>query len=240
MKSLKLLVLVLVLLSVGSALSFAQSTSRQRLQRSTSIAQNQSNNQLSGYCFSLENETLSSVARIYLEKGNQVTGHVNATIHNEEVGYYTSYFQTLQGTKQDQELKLNIITKIELDTQKSQENWQLEDDFLNTGREVYERVPCLVSRIQFARGASSGTVENSVIRGSRDIYLLDAKQGQKMEIDLSSLENNAVFEVMASNGEILNSEETQSSLILPATGRYEIIVGGTRGNATYKLTVKIR
>jgi hypothetical protein len=27
---------------------------------------------------------------------------------------------------------------------------------------------------------------------------------------------------------------------LPATGNYEIIVGGTRGNATYKLNVKIQ
>ncbi len=41
-------------------------------------------------------------------------------------------------------------------------------------------------------------------------------------------------------GEILTTEATQSSLKLPATGNYEIIVGGTRGNATYKLNVKIQ
>ncbi|WP_413167297.1 hypothetical protein ACL6C3_11445 [Capilliphycus salinus ALCB114379] len=240
MKSLKYLILVLLLMTANSCASFAQQPARQPLQKPNPVAQNTNNNQFSGYCFSLENDTLSSVARIYIEKENQVTGHVNATIHNEQEGYYSSYFQTLNGTKQGNNLKLNITTKIELDTQKTQENWRLEGDSLNTGREVYQRVPCLVSRIRFSRGADSATVENSVVRGSRDVYLLDAKGGQKMDVNISSLEKNAVFDIMAPNGEILNSEETQSSLTLPATGRYEIIVGGTRGNASYKLNVKIR
>jgi hypothetical protein len=61
-----------------------------------------------------------------------------------------------------------------------------------------------------------------------------------MELKITSLENNAVFDVIAPNGEILKTEATQSSLKLPATGNYEIIVGGTRGNATYKLNVKIQ
>ena len=130
---------------------------------------------------------MSSTARIYIEKGNQVTGRVNATIHNEKEGYYTSYFQRLQGTKQGTQLKLNITTKIELDTQKSQETWVLNSNSLNTGREVYEKVACSVSRIRFARGADSATVQNSVVRGSRDVYLLDAKGAQKMEVNIIPL-----------------------------------------------------
>lgn len=236
----KFLMLVLLLGSAYSSPSCAQVTSRQPLQTPTSIAQNSPNNQLSGYCFSLEDENISSVARIYIEKENQVTGHVSATIHNQREGYYTSYFQTLNGTKQGKDLNLNITTKIELDTQKTTETWRLEGDSLNTGREVYQSVPCSVSKIQFARGTDSATVENSVVRGSRDVYLLDARGGQNMEVKISSLENNAVFEIIAPNGEILNSEETQSGFTLPLTGRYEIIVGGTRGNATYQLNVKIR
>lgn len=203
------------------------------------VAQASSASSIQGYCFSVANDDLDSTARIYIQ-GNQVTGRVEATIHNEQESYYTSYTQTLQGTRKGNQLNLNITTKIELDTQKTQEIWTLTADSLNTGREVYQRQPCLVSQIRFAPGTNSATVNQSVVRGSRNIYLLRANRGQRMELKITSLENNAVFDVIAPNGEILTTEATQSSLKLPATGNYEIIVGGTRGNATYKLNVKIQ
>lgn len=203
------------------------------------IAQASSTSSIQGYCFSVANDNLDSTARIYIQ-GNQVTGRVEATIHNEQAAYYTSYTQTLQGTKKGNQLNLNITTKIELDTQKTQAIWTLTADSLNTGREVYQRQPCLLSQVRFAPGTNSTTVNQSVVRGSRNIYLLRANQGQRMDLKITSLENNAVFDVIAPNGEILTTEATQSSLKLPATGNYEIIVGGTRGNATYKLNVKIQ
>ncbi|KAB0240457.1 hypothetical protein EZJ55_07515 [Microcystis aeruginosa EAWAG127a] len=204
------------------------------------IAQASSTASIQGYCFSVAtNDGLDATARIYIQ-GNQVTGRVQATIQNEQESYYTSYTQTLQGTKKGNQLNLNITTKIELDTQKTQEIWTLTADSLNTGREVYQRQPCLLSQIQFAPGTNRATVNQSVVRGSRNIYLLRANRGQRMDLQITSLENNAVFDVIAPNGEILTTEATQSSLKLPATGSYEIIVGGTRGNATYKLNVKIQ
>ncbi len=203
------------------------------------IAQASSTSSIQGYCFSVANDNLDSTARIYIQ-GNQVTGRVEATIHNEQAAYYSSYTQTLQGTKKGNQLNLNITTKIELDTQKTQAIWTLTADSLNTGREVYQKQPCLLSQIRFAPGTNSATVNQSVVRGSRNIYLLRANQGQRMDLKITSLENNAVFDVIAPNGEILTTEATQSSLKLPATGNYEIIVGGTRGNATYKLNVKIQ
>lgn len=203
------------------------------------VAQGSSTSSVQGYCFSVANDNLDSTARIYIQ-GNQVTGRVEATIHNEQAAYYSSYTQTLQGTKKGSQLNLNITTKIELDTQKTQEIWTLTADSLNTGREVYQRQPCLLSQIRFAPGTNSATVNQSVVRGSRNIYLLRANRGQRMDLKITSLENNAVFDVIAPNGEILTTEATQSSLKLPATGNYEIIVGGTRGNATYKLNVKIQ
>ncbi len=204
------------------------------------VAQAPSDSSIQGYCFSVAtNDGLDSTARIYIQ-GNQVTGRVEATIQNEQESYYTSYTQTLQGTKKGNQLNLNITTKIELDTQKTQEIWTLTSDSLNTGRAVYQKQPCLVSQIRFAPGTNSATVNQSVVRGSRDIYLLRANRGQRMDVKITSLENNAVFDVIAPNGEILKTEATQSSLKLPATGNYEIIVGGTRGNATYKLNVKIQ
>ena len=94
-------------------------------------------------------------------------------------------------------------------------------------------------RIQFDRGATSKTIEDSVVRGTRDIYLLGAKLEQIMEISLSSLENNASFDLVSPMGKILFREVTQSGLVLPSDGDYQIIVGGTRGNANYSLFVSI-
>ncbi|MDJ0529073.1 MAG: hypothetical protein PX634_27925 [Microcystis sp. M53600_WE12] len=203
------------------------------------VAQASSVSSIQGYCFSVANDDLDSTARIYIQ-GNQVTGRVEATIHNEQESYYSSYTQTLQGRKNGNQLNLNIKTKIELDTQTTQEKWTLTSDSLNTGRVVYQKQPCLVSQIRLAPGTNTTAVNQSVVRGSRNIYLLRANQGQRMDLKITALENNAVFDVIAPNGQILKTEATQSSLKLPATGNYEIIVGGTRGNATYKLNVKIQ
>ncbi|WP_155897911.1 hypothetical protein [Allocoleopsis franciscana] len=95
-------------------------------------------------------------------------------------------------------------------------------------------------RIRFARGASSALVEDAVVRGTRDIYRLGAKAGQKMTVSITSVENNAVFDIISPKQKLLKQEATSWTTQLPATGDYSIVVGGTRGNATYKLRVEIK
>ncbi|MDJ0660038.1 MAG: hypothetical protein QNJ42_11195 [Crocosphaera sp.] len=94
-------------------------------------------------------------------------------------------------------------------------------------------------RIQFEQGEISTTFEDAVIRGTRNTYLLGANTSQVMTISLTSLENNAVFDLVAPNNTILKREVTNTHLVLPDNGDYKIIVGGTRGNATYNLYVEI-
>lgn len=95
-------------------------------------------------------------------------------------------------------------------------------------------------RIQFPRGAVSTVVENSVVRGERDIYLLRAQRRQRMTLNITSVEQNAVFDIQAPNGAYLKQGVTSWNGVLPRTGDYSIIVGGTRGNATYSLDVTVR
>ena len=100
-------------------------------------------------------------------------------------------------------------------------------------------------RLKFAKGRSSATVSGAVIRGDRDTYIIGAREGQTMRVKITSLEKNAVFQVIDANGNYLRDageedDATNWSGELPATGDNEIIVGGTRGNATYKLTVSIK
>lgn len=100
-------------------------------------------------------------------------------------------------------------------------------------------------RVRFPRGSTSTVLKNSVIRGDIDTYLLGARKGQTMTVRITSLEDNAVFliykpggkEALEGAGEGEDAMEWSGEL--PATGDYVIEVGGTRGNATYKLEVKI-
>ena len=103
----------------------------------------------------------------------------------------------------------------------------------------------VTKRIKFARGKSSATVSGAVIRGDRDTYILGARGGQRMTVRVTALENNAAFQIENPHGEYLEGagegdDATNVTVVLPDNGDYRIIVGGTRGNATYKLTVSVR
>ncbi len=202
------------------------------------------------YCYTTKTETLDADAEITINPTNQVNGTVNATIQNKAEGYYSSYNQTLKGTLQGEKAKLDIVTKIELDTQKAQETWTITESTLKSDQETFNRVDCATLgkddsaikpvRIKFDRGATSRTIKNSVVRGTRDTYLIGANKGQQMNLKITSLENNAVFDVVSPDSKTLQQEATNWSTKLPANGDYQVVVGGTRGNASYELTVEIK
>ena len=103
----------------------------------------------------------------------------------------------------------------------------------------------ITKRIKFAKGKSSAVLANSVIRGDEDTYLIRAKRGQKMSVTISSVEKNAAFFIEKPGGAFLDNagqgdDQTIWKGTLPVNGDYKIIVAGTRGNATYKLSVTIK
>jgi hypothetical protein len=98
--------------------------------------------------------------------------------------------------------------------------------------------------IQFAKGQSSVSINGSVVRGETQKYVVRAKSGQKMSIKISAVEDNAAFQIVEPNKQFLpGAEEADDAKqwigLLPATGKYVIVVGGIRGNATFSLNVEI-
>jgi hypothetical protein len=85
-----------------------------------------------------------------------------------------------------------------------------------------------------------------VIRGDRDRYYVGAKKGQTMTVSIKSEEDNAVFEIyLAGEQESLpgagdGDDAMKWSGELPADSEYVIVVGGTRGNASYTLTISVK
>ena len=101
-------------------------------------------------------------------------------------------------------------------------------------------------KVRFARGTSSTTIRGVVIRGDRDRYYVSAKKGQTMSVKITSRENNAVFQIYFSGeqeslpGAGETDDATNWSGRLTDNNEYVIVVGGTRGNASYTLTIAIR
>lgn len=123
------------------------------------------------------------------------------------------------------QLRVSIVDS-ELPSESRSTNW--------CGEVVQER-----GEIRFASGASSGSVRQTVVRGDRDLYRLDASAGQFMEVQLTSTDDTAVFALQSPSGLILTREAPDLRTLLPETGSYRFCVGGTAGNATYTLNVFI-
>ena len=97
----------------------------------------------------------------------------------------------------------------------------------------------VVSDIHFRPGTNGASVGNSVVRGDSDAWFAEAYAGQVMTLQISSIESNAVYDVYSPSGDLLCVEETGSTIVLPESGDYLLIVSGTRGNTTYNLDVWI-
>ena len=217
------------------------------------------------YCYFGDDELMTGAVRLNLDEGGQVDGDSVVSIHNDEAGYYTSYAQNFAGELVGDRASLTISTWIEYDLQSVDETWQVTATALTMSNgDVFFAADCddpavteyfigiggvdsetlladlpPAQRVEFAPGTSQATLENSLVRGDRDNYLLGAQGGQTMVIDIYSLEDNAVFDLISPSGMVLAQEAISESLLLPQTGDYQLIIGGTRGNATYELDVAI-
>lgn len=205
------------------------------------------------YCYTIDNALVTGAARVTRDSGNQVTGDSTVTIHDEVNSYYSSYSQQFEGSLSGNQAELLVTTWIEYDRQSNNETWTItpealtiyDDTFITTdcedeavtvyfagpdGLEAANLLEGLASgvRVQFDPGTSGTVLENAVVRGDRDLYILGADGGQVMYLDITSLEDNAVFDVISPSGDILLRESVSERLFLPEWGDYQIIVGGTR------------
>lgn len=95
-------------------------------------------------------------------------------------------------------------------------------------------------RIQFKKGTHSAEIKGGVARGTVNTYFIEAKKGQKMKIEIQSLEKNAVFDIIDPNTKTIVKESKSWSGELSQTGDYEIAVGTERRGASYHMSVSIK
>jgi len=96
-------------------------------------------------------------------------------------------------------------------------------------------------RLQFKRGSSSTTVQGRVSIALPDTFLLGARAGQVMTVQLTAPRKAVNFMVMNSKTTALLASNTRSwTGTLPETGDYHIIVDGDEKASTYTMTVTIK
>ena len=98
------------------------------------------------------------------------------------------------------------------------------------------------SSIQIPAGQSSVTVNGAIARGDGPkAYSLSARKGQVLALSAFSPGNAAVFELQTSAGRTISDRDVRDlTTILPETGTYRVIVGSSRGNASFSLQVTIK
>ncbi len=117
----------------------------------------------------------------------------------------------------------------------------------------------VTSEVTFEPGQDVTIIEQSIVRGDHDLYYLTAQAGQKMSVNLTVLEKNVVFAIykpeaavnydkdgtMAIKGASLpgageGNDAANWEGALPVSGKYLLVVAGTRGDAIYRLKITLR
>ena len=94
-------------------------------------------------------------------------------------------------------------------------------------------------RVQFRRGASSATVQSKVSLELSDTWIVGARAGQVMTVEVNSA--RVRFMLMTSRTTTSLADNTRSwTGTLPETGDYLILVDTDAKGATYSMTVSIK
>ena len=96
-------------------------------------------------------------------------------------------------------------------------------------------------RVQFKRGESSATVRGKASIALPDTWLVGARAGQTMTVQLTSPSKSVTFLVMSpvSTSLIADNARTWTGT-LPENGDYHIIVDGDERGGTYTMTISIK
>jgi hypothetical protein len=98
-------------------------------------------------------------------------------------------------------------------------------------------IPPTPRRIEFAQGTNQASLEDSVGITVKT-YVLRARAGQTMAVQLDAADDNAMFSVNAPDGSFLAGSQTGATMVLPSTGDYTVMVFAAQASpgTTYRIS----
>ena len=95
-------------------------------------------------------------------------------------------------------------------------------------------------RVQFKRGTSSATLRGRVTIVMPDTYLLGARAGQVMTVQLTAPRKSVTFSVMSPSTSLVADNTRSWSGPLPENGDYTIMIDADERGGTYTMTISIK
>lgn len=95
-------------------------------------------------------------------------------------------------------------------------------------------------RVKFERGSASTIIKGAIRNWSEDVYMLEARQGQTMIVNLRPVPRDAdmTLNIEAPNGKSLNDSDSGWMGKLPQSGDYKIYIT-TINSKTARFTLEV-
>lgn len=95
-------------------------------------------------------------------------------------------------------------------------------------------------RVQFERGSASATLKGTIRNWSEEVYVLEARKGQTMVLNLREDTHNGdlTLNIVAPGGKALNDKDDGWTGKLPQSGDYKIYIT-TINSKTARFTLEI-
>jgi hypothetical protein len=95
-------------------------------------------------------------------------------------------------------------------------------------------------RVEFLPSTRSTVIQMGSVRGDIEIYAVNARARQRMQLEITSPESNALVTAIVAPDGTRVEQVSDGFFGLNLTGDYFIVVEKDRGNATYQLSISIR
>lgn len=95
-------------------------------------------------------------------------------------------------------------------------------------------------RVEFTPNMNSAIINNSSVRDEVEVYAIDARAGQQLQVEISSLEQSAVLNGIITPDNQMLDPGRDDILRFRTNGDHLLVVGKIRGNANYRLQIQIR
>lgn len=123
-------------------------------------------------CYKFKNETTEATVKLTYNEDGTVSGTSDGWVEDHENSYFTSWEQTFTGHVENDTLKLNVITLIELDEQNENQLWTITTEGLLINGNMYTPIDCTeIEQAEETTGNNTTNTDNQQPTAVKGVYV---------------------------------------------------------------------